>query len=175
MPLHLTQHDIEQAHRYARDSMATLRGVGRADGPISRTTKNLGKLAAMVAGAGAVGYASGYYGSTDLHIGGKSVPLDGLGGLAGLGVSVFMEDGLASETLANFSCGVLAAFATKHAINMGAGLKAGNGFFGGTKAAPAAPKAVTSGNPFRMIAGGKKESSAPLTESELAAMGQAVR
>lgn len=177
MPLHVTQQDIEMAHRYARDAMAVAKGVGAKEAPLSRTTKNLGKLAAVIAGSGLVGIASGYKpGMTDLHIGGKVIPLDGLGGLVGLGASVFMEDSAASETLANFSVGVFGAFATKYAMGMGKSLAEGKGLFGAAKA----PAQVSGQAPLRVLAGGKQVPAStpqpsPLSAEELAAIGKAAR
>jgi hypothetical protein len=128
MPLHITDRDLDEAHRYARDAVSRLRGVGKADGALSRTTRGIGKYVAVGLGAATSGLLSGYKGSADVVVGGVSVPLDGLGGLLGLGASVFMEDGIASEGLANYSAGLWAAFVTKYTIGYGKSLKEKGGF-----------------------------------------------
>lgn len=173
MPLKITQRDIEEAHRYARDAMGQLRGVGRSDGALSRTTSALAKGVAVCAGAGAVGLLSGKYGSAELHIGGKDVPLDLLGGLAGKAAAVFMEDGMASECLDNFSSGVLAAFVTKYTIGLGKSWGETGSLFPSKPAAPA-----ISGNGrgvTRMMTGGTVSPPQPLTERELANMAMGIR
>jgi hypothetical protein len=167
MPLHLTNRDIEDAHRYARDAMASLKGVGRADGALSKGV-NLGmKVLATCVGAGIVGVVSGKYGSADLHIGGKVIPMDAVSGLAGLGVAACMEDGMASESLGNLSAGVLAAFTTKYTIGLGKTWA--------EKGSPFASKAQISGQaPVRRFAS-PSPVQAPLTEQQLANMAQALR
>lgn len=171
MPLHITHRDLEDAHRYARDAVSRLQGVGRSDGVVSRSV-NLGmKALATCLGAGVVGLISGKYGSADLKVGGKSIPLDAVGALLGCGVAACMEDGMASEALGNVSVGALAAFTTKYTIGMGkAWDEKGSPFagFSGGKPAPA----VTSGEaPVRQFAPPRPA----LTELELAKMAQAIR
>lgn len=162
MPLHITNRDIEEAHRYARDAMSTLRGVGRADGALSRTTKSLVNGGVVCLGAAAVGALSGKFGSADINIGGKSIPLDLLSGLAGKAAAVFMEDGTASEQLDNFSTGVLAAFVTKYTIGVGKAWSEEKKSAAPAIAGSPAPRSLPSAPP-------------PLTESELAKMAQAIR
>lgn len=163
MSLSITHRDVEMANLYARDALGRLKGVGQRGGTADRAVTGLAKAFEVTLGAGLVGVLSGKFGSADLHVGGKAIPMDLLGGLAGLGVSLFMENEAASEHLSNFSVGVLAGFATKYGVGVGKtwAAKPGN-------ALPSIAGVVN-------MLGSSNQAPAPLTEAELAKMAQAIR
>lgn len=167
MSLHITHRDVEMANLYARDALGRLKGVGQRGGAADRAVTGLAKAFEVTLGAGLVGLATGKFGSADLHVGGKAIPLDLLGGLAGLGVSLFMENEAASEHLSNFSVGVLAGFATKYGAGVG---KAWAEKPAGSSSLPSIAGVVN------MLGSAASNSApAPLTEAELAKMAQSIR
>lgn len=165
MPLHLTHRDVEMANLYARDSIGRLKGVGAKGGTAERAVTGFAKAFEVCLGAGAVGLATGKFGSTELHVGGKAIPLDLLGGFAGLGVSLFMESDTASEHLSNFSVGVLAAAAMKYGVGVGRSWAE----------KPAGAPAIAGAMHMMMGAGKKPEAPTPLTEAEIANYAASIR
>jgi hypothetical protein len=167
MALHITHRDVEMANLYARDSISRLKGVGQRGGAADRAVTGLAKAFEVTLGAGLVGVLSGKFGSADLHVGGKSIPMDLLGGLAGLGVSLFMENEAASEHLSNFSVGVLAGFSTKYGVGVG---RAWAEKKPGGSALPAVAGVMN-------MLGGRTQAPAarPMTKEELAKMAESIR
>ena len=165
MALHITHRDVEMANLYARDALGRLKGYGTRGGTTERAVTGIAKAFEVTLGAGLVGLLSGKFGSADLHVGGKAIPLDLLGGLLGLGTSLFMENESAGEHLSNFSVGVLAGFSTKY----GAGV--GKAWAEGRLGAPALPSVSGMAN----MLGASKKSPIALSEPELVKMAQAIR
>lgn len=166
MPLHLSPRDVEMANLYARDSIGRLKGIGAKGGTTERAVSGFAKAFEVCLGAGAVGVATGKFGSTELHVGGKAIPLDLLGGLAGLGVSLFMDSDTASEHLSNFSVGVLAGAAMKYGVGVGRSWAE----------RPAGSSPAIAGAMAMMMGSGKKaEAPAPMTEAEIAKYAESIR
>jgi hypothetical protein len=165
MGLHLTHRDVEMANLYSRDALSRLKGYGASGGTAEKAVKGLAKAFEVSLGAGLVGFLSGKFGSADLHVGGKAIPLDLLGGLAGLGVAISMDNETAGEHLSNFSVGVLAGFWTKYGV--GVGKAWGEGKLG-------LPKMPAVSGVVNMLTS-NKQSPSPLNEAELAKMAQAIR
>ncbi len=167
MPLHLTHRDVEMANLYARDSISRLKGIGAKGGTTERAVTNIAKTFEVCLGAGLVGVVTGKYGSADLHVGGKAIPLDLLGGLAGLGVALFMDSETASEHLSNFSVGVLAGCSVKYGVGVGRAWAEkgmpGQGMLSSVAGAVAA------------FGPAQKQQPAPLSEAELAKMASTIR
>lgn len=166
MALHLSPRDVDMANLYARDAITRLKGVGARGGAADRAVSGIAKAFEVILGAGAVGIVTGKFGSTDLHVGGKAIPMDLGAGLLGLSVSLFMESETAGEHLSNFSAGILAGFATKYGVGVGQAWAA--------KPANGGSVPAVAGAVMNML-GGQSASSRPLTEAELSKMAEAIR
>ena len=162
MPLNITRRDIEEAHRYARDAMSRVRDVQdsgeRVVGQVTQTLE-------ISAGAIGMGILTGYFGPS-LNLAGSPVPLDLCIGVAGHLLGFAGIAGANANHLHNIADGVLASWMAKIGVGLGTDMrmnkqtKPSTGGYLGAAAVPAA------------FAG---PSAAPLNESELAAMAQAVR
>lgn len=167
MGLHITHRDVEMANLYARDAITRLKGAGVRGGTGERAVGGLAKAFEVCLGSGLVGVLSGKFGSADLHVGGKAIPLDLTAGLLGLGASVFMESDTASEHLSNFSVGILAGFSAKYGVGVG------KAWADGKLRAPGALAPAVSG--VVNMLGTTKQTPAPLSQEELAKMASAIR
>lgn len=164
MALQITRRDIEEAHSYARDAMRQVQGMrGTGENVVGNVVKTL----EVAAGATAVGVATGRFGP--LHLAGNPLPLD-LAAAVGMHILGFMGiAGAHASHLHNFADGVLAGYMTKFGVGFGTEMRA--------KAGKPALNLVDiageeKGRPGQLYG---KRASQPLTESELAAMAQAVR
>lgn len=171
MTFQLSRRDVDSAYAYANRNMRRLRDPETSGA--SGVLKRLLQTGEVVAGAVAVGVASGRFGP--LNIANTPVPIDLTGGIAGH-LLAFWLDNAASPHLHNLSNGVLAGYGTKLGVGVGTSLRLKAGL----------PPMMTSGDPsflqptqqlnepqYDIV--GSAPSAAPLTEAELAALAQQVR
>lgn len=166
MALSITRRDIEEAHSYARDALRNVRGMSQAG---ENVVGSVVQTLEVAAGATAVGVLTGRFGP--LHFAGNPIPLDLCTGV-GMHLLAFMGiAGQHSPHLHNFADGILAGYLTKFGVGFGTEMRAKAG-------KPALNLTDISGDevgraPAQMYAG--RGPVTPLSESELAAMAQAVR
>lgn len=173
MSFQLSRRDVDSAYAYANKNMRRLRrdpddGDSSEHGVLNKLL-NAGEV---IAGAAAVGVASGRFGP--LNIGNTAVPIDAVGGVA-LHLLGFWLDNNVSRHLHHLGTGALAGYATKAGVGYGTSLRMKAGL---------SPVAV-SGEPlpaggYDVIGQGVDGydvvgAAAPLTEAELAALAQQVR
>jgi hypothetical protein len=191
--INITRRDIDAAYKYAND------GLSRARDPDARgASRVLGKMletGEVIAGAAAVGVASGRFGP--LNINNTQVPLDLVGGVSGHLIAFWLGSGV-GDHLHNFSNGVLAGYFTKLGVGLGTTLRMKAGMtpftvFTGDKDKEG-HGGLDFGFPSREVNlpfdvageqarlhggmpayGAGAETGGPLTEAELAALAQQVR
>lgn len=116
--INISRRDIDRAYDYAN------RGLSRARDPDPRgedsVLKKMLNTAEVIAGAAAVGVASGRFGP--LTIQNTQVPLDLVGGVSGHLIAFWVGSGL-GDHLHNFSNGVLAGYFTKLGVGVGTTLR----------------------------------------------------
>jgi len=181
MSINITRRDIQAAHDYASRSLSRARDPER--GSAGQVLDKLLETGEVLAGAAAVGVASGRFGP--LNIANTPIPLDLVGGIGGhlLG---FWIGGKTSDHIHNFSNGVLAGYVTKLGVGVGNTLRAKAGQVPFTTMGEGEEILSSfSGERARMHGGmpaygagaetGAAPSGGPLTEAELAALAQQVR
>lgn len=183
MTFQLSRRDVDAAYAYANRNMKRLRDpeTKGSSGVLHRLLQS----GEILAGAAAVGVASGRFGP--LNIGNTPVPIDLVGGIGGHLIA-FWLDGAASPHIHNVSNGVLAGYITKLGVGVGTSLrmKAGlspvstSGDADGGSAGPGATYDIIGAAPYHAPAALSQpqtaaRAAAPLTEAELAALAQQVR
>lgn len=179
MALHITRRDIEEAHRYARDSVGRLQSSRQSAGVGGKVVRS----AEVLAGAAGVGILSGYFGP--LMLGNTPVPLDLAAGVAGHLLAFTGLAGSFSDHLHNVSDGIMAGYAMKFGVGYGKSLAQKSGrpispVFSGVGGQQRQSRGI--GDAVKGALGGLGLGGAqvftgaePLSEAELAAMAQAVR
>lgn len=182
--------DIDAAYKYANRSLSrTRRDPEHTSGGILHKAL---ETAEVLAGAGAVGFASGRFGP--LNLGNTPVPLDLVGGI-GAHLIAFWMGGRAAPHIHNVADGALAAYFTKYMVGVGTSfrMKAGlppvqvsganqddredwsrKALYGRAQGVPAAWYGGH-GMPGYSGAGVNVAGAAPLTEAELAGLAQQMR
>jgi hypothetical protein len=175
MSFQLSRRDVDSAYAYANRNLGRMRRD--PDSSESGVLNKLLNAGEIVAGAAAVGVASGRFGP--LNIAGTAVPLDAVGGVA-LHLVGFWLDSSLSRHLHNLGSGVLAGYATKAGVGLGTSLRTKAGLspvsVSGTYAdddVQSAYDIIGAQNPLHMT--GAAQAASPLTEAELAALAQQVR
>ena len=180
--LNITRRDIEEAHQYARDAMT--RGSARDYNKKTGESRTVGGVIRQTMGVGigafGVGVLTGRLGP--LHIGGNPVPVDLVAGL-GIHLGTFLASAFfnieAPKDFNNVADGVLAGYFTKFGVGVGTQLRAKANLpalnltsIAGTFDSNSSVGAIGGRRPAELQGAPYK---GPMTESELAAMAQAVR
>lgn len=179
MTFKISRRDVDAAYSYANRHMGRLRDPDKSEKSVLGRLLQTGEV---IAGAAAVGVASGRFGP--LNLPNTAVPLDAVGGVGGH-LLAFWLDGPASSHIHNLSNGVLAGYFAKVGVGWGAKLRTKAGL------SPFALQDVTGQEPMLLAepqvdiigrsvrpnvgAAPQARSVAPLTEAELAALAQQVR
>jgi len=179
--LNITRRDIEEAQNYARDAMRGSARDYQGGGDKRTVTGTIRQTLGVGAGAVGVGVLTGRFGP--LHIGGNPIPLDLAAGV-GLHLATFLLEAFAGVSLPkdinNVADGAIGGYLTKFGVGYGTKLRSAAGKpplnltdIGGVERSngQATPAQLRQGNLRSETARNK----GPLSESELAAMAQAVR
>lgn len=170
MSISITRRDLQDAYKYANRSLSRARDY---EGNANSTLGKLTRTAEVLAGATAVGVASGRFGA-NVTVGGAQIPVDLSLGLAGQALAHFVGGNIGAHVL-NVSDGVLAGYFLKVGVGLGKGLREKAG----------APPLAISGSVD--VVGGDVDvvgalvepqlvvGASPLTEAELASLAQQVR
>jgi len=172
MSFQLSRRDVDSAYAYANRNLGRMRrDPDKSEEGVLNKLLNAGEI---VAGAAAVGVASGRFGP--LNIANTAVPLDAVGGVA-LHLIGFWLDSSLSRHLHNLGSGVLAGYATKAGVGLGTSLRTKAGLspvsVSGGDELGATYDIVGRHEPAAMT--GAAYAAQPLTEAELAALAQQVR